>query len=206
MASESQSHATAVLKDRTRRHGEHRSADSLSPSSPQVARARSPGRHHREGEHLSDKFPVELGFSDGNIMRPVRLSNDPFGPPSSMVIPPLMINKKTTNADVQVTKKEFRIDMDVSDFAPEELDVKIIGDHMVIKGNHKEHPGENANFSRHFCRRYTLPEDIIVEDVTVFLAKTGMMCVKVPRKTLAEERHGAERKPKVKFQEDEVQS
>ncbi len=205
MSSESQSHAT-VLKDRARRYCEHRSADSLSPSSPQIGRARSPGRHHREKDTLSDKFTGELGFSDGNIMRPVRLNNDPFGPPPSIVIPPLMIQKKTTNAEVQVTNKEFRIDMDVSDFAPEELDVKIIGDHMVIKGNHKEHPGENANLTRQFCRRYTLPEDIIVEDVTVFLAKTGMMCVKVPRKTLTEERHTVERKPKVKFQEDALQS
>ncbi|XP_038077769.1 uncharacterized protein LOC119745474 [Patiria miniata] len=152
-------------------------------------------------------FDAELRRSSDGQLQPKSSTKDPFkGPPTMMI--PKHIQQQSGSAEVQVSPKEFRVDVDVAAYAPEELAVKIVGDHVVIKGKHAEgSPGEKANVTREFSRRYTLPEDVIVEDVSVFLAKTGKLSVKVPRRMKdhdekhAAEKHTTERKSKVKFKE-----
>lgn len=52
----------------------------------------------------------------------------------------------------------FQICMGVHDFKPSEISVKTVDNHIIIEGKHEERPDQHGHISRHFTRRYMLPE------------------------------------------------
>ncbi|GBN68773.1 Alpha-crystallin A chain [Araneus ventricosus] len=54
-------------------------------------------------------------------------------------------------------KDIFQIDLNVSQFKPEELDLKVCDKYVVIHGKHDEKSDEHGFVSREFTRRYMLP-------------------------------------------------
>lgn len=76
---------------------------------------------------------------------------------------------------------KFEVKMDVQQFAPEEIDVKMIDNCVVVEGKHEEKKDEHGYVSRHFLRRYTLPEDVKPETVTCNLSSDGVLVVSAPR-------------------------
>ncbi|XP_022094492.1 uncharacterized protein LOC110981314 [Acanthaster planci] len=152
--------------------------------------------HHLQSR---PKFNTELRRSSDGQLQPIFQSKDSFvGPPPLMI--PKHIQQESGITEVQVSPTQFKVDLDVTGYAPEELAVKIVGDHIVIRGKHaEESPGEETKITREFSRRYTLPEDVLVEDVSVFLAKSGKLSVKVPRIVEIKAKRPVQRK--VKFQE-----
>ncbi|XP_053953087.1 heat shock protein 23-like [Anastrepha ludens] len=80
-----------------------------------------------------------------------------------------------------VGKDGFQASMDVQQFKPKELSVKVIDDQIVVEGKHEERGDEHGYISRHFVRRYALPKGFHADKVVSTLSSDGVLTVSVPK-------------------------
>uniref|UniRef100_A0A0N5A675 SHSP domain-containing protein n=1 Tax=Parastrongyloides trichosuri TaxID=131310 RepID=A0A0N5A675_PARTI len=73
--------------------------------------------------------------------------------------------------------KEFKIKMDVSHFAPNELKVNVKDNMLQIEGQHEEKSDQYGTIQRMFVRKYTLPKGVREDNVKSELSKDGMLTV-----------------------------
>ncbi|XP_065361927.1 heat shock protein 67B3 [Calliphora vicina] len=77
---------------------------------------------------------------------------------------------------------DFAIHIDVGLFEPEELNVKIVNDHLIIEGKHEEREADDIGFvSRHFVRRYELPKGHNPDAIVCKLSSDGVLSVMLPK-------------------------
>lgn len=84
----------------------------------------------------------------------------------------------TINAD----KEKFQVILDVQQFAPNEITVKTNNNSIVVEGKHEEKQDEHGFISRHFVRRYVLPQEHDIEEVVSTLSSDGVLTITAPRK------------------------
>ncbi|XP_059479753.1 heat shock protein 26-like [Neocloeon triangulifer] len=75
----------------------------------------------------------------------------------------------------------FRVSLDVHQFGPREISVKTVGNTVTIEGRHEERPDEHGYVSRHFVRRYVLPDDYDVDHVACSLSSDGVLSIAAPK-------------------------
>jgi len=75
----------------------------------------------------------------------------------------------------------FEVKLDVQQFTPEELTVKMVDNFMVIEGKHEEKQDEHGFISRQFVRRYAIPEDVKQDEITCNLSSDGVLILSAPR-------------------------
>lgn len=97
----------------------------------------------------------------------------------------------------QQNDDKFEVKMDVQQFAPEELDVKMVDNCLVVEGKHEEKKDDHGFVSRHFVRRYQLPDDVKMETVTCNLSSDGVLCISAPR--MIEDKMANERSVPINF-------
>jgi len=81
----------------------------------------------------------------------------------------------------------FAVQMDVSDYKPGEMDVKVHDEnkdtgYLVVTGKHEEKADEHGFVSRSFTRRYALPKDVDMTALQCNVSNKGIMTLQVPRK------------------------
>ncbi|EDW70545.1 heat shock protein 26 [Drosophila virilis] len=81
----------------------------------------------------------------------------------------------------QVGKDGFQVCMDVTQFAPSELNVKVVDNSIVVEGKHEEREDDHGYISRHFVRRYALPQGYDGDKVVSSLSSDGVLTVSVPK-------------------------
>lgn len=87
-----------------------------------------------------------------------------------------------TGVSVSSDKDKFQANVDVAQFKPEEISVKITGDNTVtIEGKHEEKEDEHGYISRHFVRRYVLPENCNIKEVKSKLSSDGVLTITAPK-------------------------
>ncbi|XP_017464914.1 PREDICTED: heat shock protein 23-like [Rhagoletis zephyria] len=91
----------------------------------------------------------------------------------------LQLNKNLPIATVG--KDGFQANLDVQQFKPSELTVKVVDDHIVVEGKHEEQEDEHGYISRHFVRRYALPKGYKADKVVSTLSSDGVLTVNVPK-------------------------
>nr|ASQ43188.1 HSP20.3 [Choristoneura fumiferana] len=84
---------------------------------------------------------------------------------------------------IQSDKDKFQVSLDVQHFKPEEIKVTSSGHTITIEGKHEEKPDEHGFISRHFVRRYVLPDDHDVDQVQSSLSSDGVLTITAPRKS-----------------------
>lgn len=77
--------------------------------------------------------------------------------------------------------EKFEVDMNVSQFAPEDLSVNLNGRDIVVEGHHKERSDEYGTIERHFVRKYRMPENTNLEKIESHLAKDGVLSIMAPK-------------------------
>ena len=77
---------------------------------------------------------------------------------------------------------KFEIRLDLSHFAPEEFNVKIVDKELVIECKHDDKKDKHGFVSRQFTRKFRLPEDVELEKVKSTLSSAGILTVEVPKK------------------------
>lgn len=135
----------------------------------------------RRGRSLLDLNPVDIWRQP-----------DPFEAlfPSSRFIDALRWPEYELLEDTSINPKEdFQVSLDVRHFAPNEITVKIVDDSIVIEAKHEERSddGKESFVSRHFTRRYVLPENYNISDVVSTLSSDGVLTVKAPLKAVEAE-------------------
>ncbi|XP_062128317.1 heat shock protein 26 [Drosophila sulfurigaster albostrigata] len=81
----------------------------------------------------------------------------------------------------QVGKDGFQVCMDVTQFSPNELTVKVVNNSIMVEGKHEEREDDHGYISRHFVRRYSLPEGYEADKVMSSLSSDGVLTVNVPK-------------------------
>lgn len=86
---------------------------------------------------------------------------------------------------VSNTKDGFQVSMNVEHFAPNEINVKIVDNSILVEAKHEERAENGQSYvSRHFTRRYVLPDEFNVNDVVSTLSSDGILEVRVPSKQI----------------------
>lgn len=75
----------------------------------------------------------------------------------------------------------YQVCLDVHQFAPNELSVKTVDDSVVVEGRHEEKEDKHGYISRHFKRRYVIPQGYDLEHVHSTLSSDGVLTVRAPK-------------------------
>lgn len=84
-------------------------------------------------------------------------------------------------SNVKNDKEGFKVTLDVQQFKPEELNVKVVDNYVCIEGKHEERSDEHGFISRHFTRRYKLPDSVNKEALTSSLSSDGVLQLHAPK-------------------------
>ncbi|XP_034879714.1 heat shock protein beta-6 isoform X1 [Mirounga angustirostris] len=84
-------------------------------------------------------------------------------------------------AQVPTEPGHFSVLLDVKHFSPEEIAVKVVGDHVEVHARHEERPvsplDEHGYIAREFHRRYRLPPGVDPAAVTSALSPEGVLSI-----------------------------
>ncbi|CAG9819759.1 unnamed protein product [Phaedon cochleariae] len=87
-----------------------------------------------------------------------------------------------SGSTVSFDKDKFQANLDVQQFKPEEITVKVTGDRTItIEGKHEEKQDEHGQIFRHFVRRYVLPENTDMNSIESKLSSDGVLSITAPR-------------------------
>ncbi|KAK9304487.1 hypothetical protein QLX08_004125 [Tetragonisca angustula] len=120
-------------------------------------------------------------------------------------------NEGGGTSTVKADKDKFQVILDVQQFKPEEINVKIVDKCVIVEGKHEEKQDEHGWISRQFTRRYMIPEQCDIDQITSSLSSDGVLNIIAPRKdkpkvqterTIAIEKTG---KPAVKETEEKTE-
>jgi len=151
---------------------------------------------------------VPLLFSDWweDLERPHRLLDQDFGLglyPEQLVTPrrlELYVPRRTSlnyirpwaellrssdkggASTVEADKDKFQVTLDVQQFKPDEIDVKVVDRYVVVNAKHEEKRDEHGWISREFTRKYLIPEQCDIDKVVSKLSSDGVLSIMAPRK------------------------
>lgn len=89
--------------------------------------------------------------------------------------------------EVSSDKENFHLRFNVENFSPEDLQIKVIGNILVIEGMHGEKEDEGGVIRRYFVRKYTIPECFDTEKVLSSLSTKGILEIQAPIKKCLDE-------------------
>lgn len=75
-------------------------------------------------------------------------------------------------------KDGFQVCLDVQQFTPSEINVKVMDHFIVVEGKHEERADDLGMISRQFTRRYALPKEYNMNDVVSTLSSDGVLTIK----------------------------
>ncbi|XP_065090025.1 protein lethal(2)essential for life-like [Ochlerotatus camptorhynchus] len=83
---------------------------------------------------------------------------------------------------VKIANNKYQINLDVQNFAPEEISVKATDDSIIVEGKHEERQDEQGFISRHFVRRFMLPAGHDRNGIVSTLSSDGVLTILAPIK------------------------
>lgn len=90
--------------------------------------------------------------------------------------------RKDYGSSVTLNKNKYQVTLDVQQFAPNEVTVKVVGRNIVVvEGKHEEKEDHHGSVSRHFVRKYVLPNGLDIDNVVSSLSSDGVLTVSVPQ-------------------------
>uniref|UniRef100_A0A915C8R7 SHSP domain-containing protein n=1 Tax=Parascaris univalens TaxID=6257 RepID=A0A915C8R7_PARUN len=77
--------------------------------------------------------------------------------------------------------EKFQVEVDVTQFRPNELSVNVRDHELVIEGHHQERSDQVGSIERHFVRKYSLPHDVQASAFESRLSDSGLLTVFAPK-------------------------
>lgn len=118
------------------------------------------------------------GLFDSDLLPPMLYRGYVLRPRTQAVV------QSSGQSEVKNDKDKFEVMLNVSHFKPDEIDVKVVGNFVVIHGKHEEKSDEHGFIQREFTRRYALPEGTELETVKSSLSANGVLTITVPKKAI----------------------
>nr|UQK61719.1 small heat shock protein [Magelona pitelkai] len=141
------------------------------------------------GQSLSnDDFVGPPVLFRGHYMRPRRLDKilEKYGNLSELhtTKDPEVFKalKQTGLAEVKCDDSQFSVMLDVTQFSPEEVEVKTNDNKLTIHAKHEEKEDEHGFISREFTRTYLLPKNVDPLTLTTKLTSDGVLNIAAPKK------------------------
>ncbi|KAL4224934.1 Hsp20/alpha crystallin [Mactra antiquata] len=107
---------------------------------------------------------------------PPPLVNQQTVPPPSMSSPQ---QSSSSFSALQESDRKFKVDVDIEDFAPEELSVKTVDRKLVISAKREEKLG-NRTSTKELNREIYLPDTVDPYSVKAFFSDSGKLIVEAP--------------------------
>ncbi|KAM3613657.1 uncharacterized protein V6R79_003028 [Siganus canaliculatus] len=85
-----------------------------------------------------------------------------------------------TSAEVHCDDNGFTVKVDVKDFSPEDLMVKVIGDFVEVQGKHEEKKDGPGFTTRQFNRRYRIPKGVHTMALESAVSPDGILIISAP--------------------------
>uniref|UniRef100_A0A5S6QCK3 SHSP domain-containing protein n=1 Tax=Trichuris muris TaxID=70415 RepID=A0A5S6QCK3_TRIMR len=133
---------------------------------------------------LSNYDPMNMWYQ----WAPSRLFGQDFGMPLTdamgMMVPFSSRAWNMQNAPTEVIneKNRYAVNIDCSHFRPEEIEVKMANDRLVIHAKHNERMDPHGYISREFTRQYTIPKDIQEDTWNSHFDNNGILTVEAKKK------------------------
>uniref|UniRef100_A0A6V7KZE4 SHSP domain-containing protein n=1 Tax=Bracon brevicornis TaxID=1563983 RepID=A0A6V7KZE4_9HYME len=99
------------------------------------------------------------------------------------------MRKTGGHSTVLADKDKFQVSLDVQQFEPEEINVKVVGRNVVVEGKHEEKQDEHGYISRQFTRKYLIPEQCEIDQLQSNLSSDGVLTISAPRKKALEDKN-----------------
>ncbi|XP_053682978.1 protein lethal(2)essential for life-like [Sabethes cyaneus] len=96
------------------------------------------------------------------------------------------VSRQNSRSTVDSGTDKFQINLDVQQFSPDEISVKATDNSILVEAKHEEKQDEHGYISRHFVRRYVLPEGHNPDAIVSSLSTDGILTIHVPKKALPE--------------------
>uniref|UniRef100_A0A0R3RNX3 SHSP domain-containing protein n=1 Tax=Elaeophora elaphi TaxID=1147741 RepID=A0A0R3RNX3_9BILA len=81
-------------------------------------------------------------------------------------------------------KDNFGIKLDVSQFRPEELSVKMQDGRLLVEGHHEERNDQHGSVKRHFIRKYTIPKTVLQDSLESQLSDQGVLRITAKKRAI----------------------
>lgn len=94
----------------------------------------------------------------------------------------LLRSNESGTSTVKADKDKFQVILDVQQFKPHEINVKVVDKCVTVEAKHEEKQDEHGWISRQFVRKYIIPEQCDVDQVSSNLSSDGMLSITAPRK------------------------
>ncbi|XP_041798063.1 heat shock protein beta-6 [Chelmon rostratus] len=86
-----------------------------------------------------------------------------------------------SSAEVNCDESGFVVQVDVKDFNPEDLMVKVVGDFVEVQGKHEERKKDGPGFTtRQFNRRYRIPKGVHTMALESAVSPDGILVISAP--------------------------
>lgn len=122
-----------------------------------------------------------LGLDADDLLQPLHLNNRLLTRTPAGYLRNWRSNLQDTGSTVSFDKDKFQANLDVQQFKPEEITVKVTGDNVLtIEGKHEEKQDEHGFIQRHFVRRYVLPKNYDIGKVESKLSSDGVLTITAP--------------------------
>lgn len=146
-------------------------------------------------ELINDRYdPVErlydqhfgVGLRDSDLYRRPTSVAGLTGPILSGYLRPFrhLVPEESGVSSIQDDKDQFKISLDVQQFKPEEIKVKVVDDSVIVEGKHEERQDKHGYISRQFTRRYKLPPNTNLEAIKSHLSSDGVLSIAAPKKAI----------------------
>ncbi|XP_029054437.2 protein lethal(2)essential for life-like [Osmia bicornis bicornis] len=83
---------------------------------------------------------------------------------------------------IMADKDTFKVILDVQQFKPEEINVKLVDRFIVVEAKHEEKRDEHGFISRQFVRKYLLPEQVDENQLASNISSDGILTITAPLK------------------------
>uniref|UniRef100_A0A336K7E4 CSON002511 protein n=1 Tax=Culicoides sonorensis TaxID=179676 RepID=A0A336K7E4_CULSO len=90
---------------------------------------------------------------------------------------------RNTSPWAKVTNDGVQVSIDVQHFLPNEITVKATDNIIVVEGKHDEKDDHHGSISRHFVRKYNLPDTYDLADLNITLSSDGLLTLEAHKKT-----------------------
>lgn len=137
------------------------------PDQPRVRRTNSSGMTPEDviaklAEILTQESPE---YNPGYLRTPWR-------PESSLL---------GSDSTVSYDKNHFRANLDVQQFSPDEITVKVNAENeLIVEAKHEEKQDQHGFISRHFIRKYKLPKNCDTTQLKSKLSSDGVLTLTAP--------------------------
>ncbi|XP_075162538.1 heat shock protein 23-like [Haematobia irritans] len=128
-------------------------------------------------------FPLLLSLADDLHRLSLAASSfyDTFPPYFRHSQCPALVGGDACDKAQTIGKDGFQVCIDVQQFKPSELNVKVVDNFILVEGKHEEREDEHGYISRSFVRRYALPKEYNPNKVVSTLSSDGVLTVSIPK-------------------------